>query len=296
MLIKNKNVDMTDLNTFCYIQEQTSFEEDYKNNFGYEIFPSRGDRFYIIFDAILQSFGIKNRNGREYDFDNIWNLIQTDEFILDLIRKNSWIGEIDHPASVIEGEKLSAQRIGVPDLKMSSHYIRSPRREGNLLKAKIQTDSATEHGMNMAYKIVDGKIIPCFSARVFGALRNILNKMVVYVTKLITYDWVLYPSHREAEALMNQPHMESVIQEAAAYAGCKVIFLEELARMAANNSKEMNYICEAFDIPIENVVGLTSTGNSIVFTENNTNVYIQPISDRIVRSKTQNAVRDWLNS
>lgn len=294
MLFKDERIG--DLNTLCYIQEQTSFEEDYNGEFGYEVVPSRGDRFYVLFDAILQSFGVKNRNGREYDFDNIWKLIQTDDYIQDMLRKNSWLGEIDHPAPIIKGEELTSQRIGNPDLKLTSHYIRSPKREGNLLRGRIQTDSSNEHGMNMAYKIVDGKIIPCFSARVFGALKNIMGRMIVYVSKLITYDWVLYPSHPEAEAIMNQPHMESVIKEAEKYAGAKVIFLKELAQMAANNSREMEYICEAFDISFDNIVGLTSTGNSIVFTENDQNVYFQPISDRFIKAKTQNGVRDWLNS
>lgn len=290
-----KDEKIGNLNTLCYIQEQTSFEDDYDGNFGYEI-VDKGSRFYVLFDAILQSFGVKNRNGREYDIENIWKLIMTDDYIQDMLRKNSWLGEIDHPASIIEGDKLTAQRIGNPDLKLTSHYIRSPKRDGNLLKARIQTDSSNENGMNMAIKIVDGKIIPCFSARVFGALRNIMGKMIVYVTKLITYDWVLYPSHREAEAIMNQPHMESTISEAAKYAGAKVVFLKEMAMAAANNSREVQYLCEAFNIDFDDIVGLTSTGNSIVLTENNKNVYFQPITDKFVRAKTQNAVRDWLNS
>jgi hypothetical protein len=290
------NTTIEDLNTFCYIQEQTSFEDDYGGNFGYNV-VDRGNRFYVEFDAILQSFGIKNRNGREYDKNNIWNLIQTDPYIQDMLRKNSWLGEIDHPAAIFKGEELSMNRIANPDLKLTSHYIRSPKLDGNLLKAHIQTDSSNENGMNMAIKIVDGKIIPCFSARVLGALRNVMGKLIVYVNKLVTYDWVLFPSHPEAEAMIKQPHMESVslADQAASYVGAKVVYLKDLAMSAANDSKEMGLICEAFDITLDDVVGLTNTGNSLVITENQ-NVYIQPISDKFIRSKTQREVRDWLNS
>lgn len=291
------NEMLQDLNTLCYIQEQTSFEDDYADNFGYQVFD-KGSRFYVIFEAVLQSFGIKNRNGREYDFDNIWKLITTDPYILDMLRKNSWLGEIDHPAAELKGDDLTMNRIANPNMTKTSHYIRSPKREGNLLKATIQTDSSNENGMNMAIKIVDGKIIPCFSARVLGALRNIMGKMIVYVTKLVTYDWVLYPSHPEAEALIHQPHMESVEQfakEAAATVGAKVVFLKELAQQAANNSRECELICEAFNLSLDDVIGLTNTGNSVVIAENS-NIYIQPISDKIIRAKTQNKVRDWLNS
>lgn len=288
-----KDQVLTDLNTFCYIQEQTSFEDDYNGKFGYEV-VDKGSRFYVLFDAVLQSFGIKNRNGREYDINNIWEKIQTDDYIQDQLRKNSWMGEIDHPAPILKGEELTMQRIANPDLKLTSHYIRSPKREGNLLTAHIQTDSSNENGMNMAIKIVDGKIVPCFSARVLGALRNIMGKMIVYVNKLVTYDWVLYPSHPEAEARIKQPLVESV-NEAAKYAGAKVVFLKELAQSAANDSKEVQLICESFGLTIDDVVGLTDTGNSLVITENS-NVYIQPIRDKFIRQKTQNEVKDWLNS
>lgn len=291
------NEMLQDLNTLCYIQEQTSFEEDYGNNFGYTV-EDRGSRFYVIFDAVLQSFGIKNRNGREYNFDNIWKLITTDPYIQDMLRKNSWLGEINHPAAELKGEDLTMNRIANPDMTKTSHYIRNPRRDGNLLKATIQTDSSNENGMNMAIKIVDGKIIPCFSARVLGALRNIMDKMIVYVTKLVTYDWVLYPSHPEAEALISQPHLESVqsyAEQAAALAGAKVVFLKELAQAAANNSKECEMICEAFNLSLDDVIGLTDTGNSVVIAEKS-NIYIQPLSDKLIRSKTQNAVKNWLNS
>lgn len=281
------------LNTLCYISEQTSFPEDYKQNFGYKI-HDMGSRFYLIFDAVLQSFDIMNRNGRMYDANNIMTLINTDEYIQSMLRQNSWMGEIDHPAAVNQGESLTINRISNPDLKLTSHYIRKPRLNNNLLEATIQTDSSNKHGMNMAIKIVDGKIIPCFSARVLGSLQNRGGKPVVNVRKLITYDWVLYPSHKEAEAKITQPIQESVIDEAALFANTKIIYLPELARMAAANSKEVNWLCESFDLSMDDIIGVTATGNSVVLTENQ-NVYIQPISDKAIRNKTKKAITDWIN-
>lgn len=281
------------LDTFCYISEQTSFPEDYGDKFGYKV-HDRGNRFYLTFDAILQSFGVKNRNGREYDAQNIMDKITTDDYIQSMLKQNSWMGEIDHPAAEKVGQELTMQRIANPNLRLTSHYIRSPRLEGNLLCAGIQTDSSNENGMNMAIKIVDGKIIPCFSARVLGALQNRSGRPVVFVRKLITYDWVLYPSHREALAKITQPTMESV-DEAAKYANCTIIFLNELARMAANSSKETEWLCESFGLTIDDVIGVTKTGNSVVLQEGG-NVYIQPISDKFVRAATRSAVNDWLNS
>lgn len=277
---------------FCYIREQTSFMEDYADNFGYQV-HDKGGRFFVTFDAVLQSFGIKNRNKREYDATNIMDRIQNDDYIQSMLRQNSWMGEIDHPAPVNQGEELTMQRIANPDMKLTSHYIRRPVLKGNLLEAPIQTDSSNQNGMNMAIKIVDGKIIPCFSARVLGSLQNRGGKAIVFVRKLITYDWVLYPSHPEALAKINQPMMESV-DEAAKYAGCTIIFFPELAKMAAASSKETNWLCESFGLSMDDVVGVTDSGNSVVVTEGG-NTYIQPISDKFIRQKTQKALKDWIN-
>ena len=283
---------MQDLNTLCYIHEQTSYASDYGDNFGYEI-HDKGNRFYVTFDAILQSFGVMNRNRRMYEASNIMNCINNDEYIQEMLRHNSWLGEIDHPAAEHDGEQLTINRISNPDMKNTSHYIRSPRLEGNLLRGHIQTDSGTQAGMNMAIKIVDGKLVPCFSARVLGALTNKGGQPIVNVRKLITYDWVLFPSHNCAEAIIKQPIQESV-NEAAKLANTTIIYFPELAQMATAHSKEAVWLCESFGLGIDDIVGVTNSGNSVVLTENN-NVYIQPINDRTIRNKTKKILTDWIN-
>ena len=277
------------LDTLCYIQEQSSFEEDYKGNFGYELHDC-GSRFYLTFPAVLQSFGVKNRNKRKYDLNNVWNCIQTDDYIQSMLKQNSWMGEIDHPAPEMVGGELTVQRISNPDMTRTSHYIRSPRINGNLIEANIQTDSSNKHGMNMAIKIVDGKIIPCFSARVLGSKAP--GSDTVIVKKLVTYDWVLYPSHPEALAKIHQPLMESV-QECEKATGVKIIYFPELAKMAAG-TEDVKILCEAFQLTEDDIIGVTATGNSVVLNENS-NVYIQPISDEILRNKTKAALTDWIN-
>lgn len=280
-----------DINTLCYIQEQTSYAEDYKNDFGFEV-VDKGNRFYVMFEAVLQSFMVMNRNKRMYDLSNILNCINTDPYIQDQLRKNSWMGCIDHPAPMFQGQELTMQYIGNVDPKMTSHYIRKPRAEGNLLVADIQTDSSNKHGMNMAIKIVDGKITPCFSARVFGELTNKNGQPIVNVRKLITYDWVLFPSHPEAEARIKQPLQEAVDQFKDS--NITMIFFPQLAQMAAASSRETAMLCESFGLNIEDVIGVTSTGNSLVIQEN-ANTYVQPITDKSIRKKTQSMLNDWLN-
>lgn len=283
------------LDTLCYLQEQTSFEEDYAGKFGYEV-HDLGSRLYVDFDAVLQSFGDKNRNGRAYDADNIWDCICTDDYIQSMLQCNSWLGERDHPSAELTGQELTLNRISNPQLGNTSHYIRSPRLtpDKTLLEAKIQTDSSTDAGMEMAIKIIDGKMIPCFSARVLGALQKRVGIPVVHVRKLITYDWVLYPSHKQAMAKIQQPIMEAATLLATA-AACKMIMLPELAKMAMNNDEGMKWLCESFELTENDLLGVTETGNSVMIQENGQNVYLQPITDARVRSKTKSMVADWLH-
>ena len=280
------------LDALCYIQEQTSYEDDYKGKFGYEYHDCGNGRFFLTFPAVLQSFGVKNRNGRKYDLNNVWHCIQTDEYIQEMLKHNSWMGEIDHPAPEIAGQELTVQRICNPNMERTSHYIRSPRIEGNLLTANIQTDSSTQAGMNMAIKIVDGKIVPCFSARVLGSKAP--GSDVVIVKKLATYDWVLFPSHDVAVARINQPLMESVENKFEKETGIKIVYFKDLAKMAAGNSEETKLLCEAFQLTEEDIIGVTETGNSVVLAENS-NIYVQPITSEQIRKRTQDSLRDWIN-
>jgi hypothetical protein len=64
--------------------------------------------------------------------------------------------------------------------------------------------------------------------------------------------------------------------------------------MAAMSSKETEWLCESFGLDVKDVVGLTSTGNSLVINEG-ANTYVQPITDKNIRSRTKSALTDWLN-
>lgn len=280
--------------TFCYINEQTSFTEDYKEGqFGYKEYDY-GNRMYIVFEGILQSFGVLNRNGRYYQADNVMNCIKTDPYITAMLENNSWMGELEHPAAIYNGQELKTERLLQVLPGNTSHFIRRPRLNGNLLEATIQTDSGTEAGKNMTIKIVDGKVIPGFSARLLGDLKQINGKPTVIIKKLITYDYVMFPSHKEALGKVNKPYAESVETVEKAING-KIIFFEDLARDVAGKSKETQILCESFGLTNEDIIGVTETGKSVVLKENK-NIYVQPIADKFIQTKTRSIINDWLNS
>ena len=281
------------LSSLCYVAEQTSFKEDYNDNFGYDL-HDRGNRFYIVFEGILQSFDVLNRNGRMYDATNIMNCIQNDPYIVAMLAQNSWMGELEHPTAIYENQTLSLARLAGVFPNNTSHFIRKPRLEGNLLKATIQTDSSNQSGMNMAIKIVDGKVIPGFSARVLGELKTKNGKPFVDVKKLITYDYVLFPSHKEALGNVNRPFAESVQTVEKAING-SIIFFEELAKDVAKDSEEAQILCESFGLSNDDIIGVTSTGNSVVMKEKS-NIYVTPITNEMARKKTKSYLRDWLKN
>ena len=281
-----------DLNTLAFIQEQVSYPED-NVDFGYSIHEGKNGSFYLKFKAVLQSFGVRNRNNRFYEASNVMQQIETSEYIQTMLQQNSWMGEYDHPAETIAGQKLTMQRIGNPDPKHTCHYIRKPWLEGNLLKAPIQTDSGTEEGRNLASKIVDGGVIPAFSARVLGELQSRNGNPTVMVKRLVTYDSVLFPSHREAIGEIKTPMITEAVEELEKATNVTIIYFPELARMAAMSSEETEWLCESFHLSIDDVVGVTETGNSIVIQEKK-NVYVQPITDKVIRAKTINAMHDFM--
>jgi hypothetical protein len=130
--------------------------------------------------------------------------------------------------------------------------------------------------------------------RVLGELQNKNGRPVVNVRKLVTYDSVIYPSHSEALGKINQPLQESVnLLEKESRS--KIIFFPELAKMAANQSKETEWLCESFGLTIDDVIGVTNTGNSVIIKEDK-NLYVQPLMNHQIREKSKSILRDWLKS
>ena len=185
----------TDLLGYVYLREDVSPDAPTASNIQ---ICDKPNIFYVEFDATLQSFGVMNRNHRVYNQSNVWSCIQNDEKIQDLMKNNSWFGEMDHPTPRLKNEELSPERIMNSIPGNTSHKIMNPYCKGNLINAHIQTDAGTEAGMNMAKKIIQG-MVPRFSARALAELINKNGTPTVNMKKLITYDWVLYPSFSKAE-------------------------------------------------------------------------------------------------
>ena len=181
---------------FMYIAEQTTPDDNQIKNL--EVTDKNGV-FFVSFDTALHSFEVINRNNRQYLASNIQENLQS-ERILSMLADNAWYGEMDHPLQEFKDKPLSPERINSIELSRRSHKIMNPHFDSNLLLAHIQTASGTEAGRGFASEIIQG-LKPAFSCRAIAGLKLVNGKPTVIVRKVITYDWVLYPSHKEAHAI-----------------------------------------------------------------------------------------------
>lgn len=192
---------------------------------------------------------------------------------------------MNHPTPEHKDRPLSPERI--QDIKMSntSHKMLNPHCEGNLLVSRIQSDAGTEAGMNLAKKMVQG-FIPGFSCRAIASLMLEAGKPVVNVRKIITYDWVLFQSHREAEQIRNKPTKfvskvanavtevtEKVHEKFTETAEGLLIPLKEILESVGKRDVNTQIIMESFDLNNDDLVGFTNDHRNIIIRDNNNMIY-----------------------
>lgn len=250
-------MNLQDCMGYVFICEEVSPEDNVITNIN---ICEKPNIFYVEFDATLQSFGVMNRNHRMYEIENVWNAIETDTRIQDLLKNKSWFGEGDHPMAVYVGQKLTPERIMNPPPGNTSHKILNPYRKGNLINALIQTDGGSEMGMNMARKIIQG-MVPRFSARALAGLVNKNGVPTVVVKKLITYDWVFYPSHVEAQS----NEAPKVIQKSVEAVNESVVVpIDEILKYAASSDNNTRFIMESFELDMSSLIGFDNSNEHIL--------------------------------
>lgn len=285
-----------------YISEQVSPEDNVITNLKYT--ENAGVR-YAEFETILQSFRCLNRNGRKYWGPNIADMLLA-ERIVTMLSTNSWYGEMDHPYAQVKNQELSSERIQAIELSRRSHKILRPKVTGDLLRATIQTASGTEAGRGFCDEIIQG-LIPSFSCRALAGIQQINGEPYVIVRKLITYDWVLYPSHREA----NMDGKPKFISKSAAlvslesagistgreiedirdcYTQDVLIPLKEILEYAGMKDPNTQVILEAFDLSLNDIVGFDSSLNHAIIRDKDNVIYAN------ISPNTKKEVTNFLSS
>lgn len=244
--------------------------------------------FYVRFDANLQDFNVFNRNRRMYMGDAMVPSLNA-EHIMELQKKQSWFGEAGHP------DTDDAKRILTIDPKLISHRIVSHTATNSGCKGTIETLD-TKHGREMT-KLILQHMEPAFSLRALAPLIKKGDGTCIIKAKahVVTYDWVILPSHKTAYRDESKP-IQKVIQQIADDGN---VVTTEGSMIALSESAIKNYVLtESFNVKVVSNVCEVALGNAritkdlrnVVVKENN-NTYFIPIEEAI-REEVANCIRN----
>ena len=143
----------------------------------------------VIAEGTLQDMDVENRNKRIYAKSDLVPEINGPR-MKELIEAKQFCGEYGHPLS----DDLVRQQTIDPKLvcvRFNKVWV-----EGNLVRARFQGTN-NDYGSYLDQDLRDG-CKPAFSLRALGAIENVNGKAYVKGIKIITWDSVIYPSHKVA--------------------------------------------------------------------------------------------------
>lgn len=143
----------------------------------------------VELDACLQDVNVVNRNGRYYAENELFPKLK-DERLIELMEANSLFGEASHPISP------DLTRQSTIDQRNASHLIKKLWTDKNKVMGRLRA-AATRVGDDYQRLILDG-MKSAYSLRALGGIQKTAKGNEVKNIKIITWDWVVYPSHRTA--------------------------------------------------------------------------------------------------
>lgn len=233
--------------------------------------------FYVRFDTNLQDFNVKNRNNRIY-LGNVMVPSLNAEHIFELERKNSWFGEAGHPVTD------DIKRILTIDPKMISHRIVSHDVNTSRCNGVVET-ACTDYGKQMANLILQ-HMEPAFSLRALASVVKKPDNTQVIQTKahVVTYDWVILPSHKSAyrdESKPIQKIVQKIIENGNVVNECTLTpvnesMIKDFIAMESTNVKLISNVCE---IALESME-LSEDLKHVILRESG-RTFIVPIEEKI---------------
>lgn len=237
----------------------------------------KGGLFYVKFDTTLQEFNRQNRNRRTYVKEPMLTSLNAPH-IQELLRNRTWLGEAGHPM------EEDVKRILTIDPKLTSHRINSFYSEGYMLKGEVETLDDGGYGTRMTKNILQG-MEPAFSLRALAPLtkRADGSSLVQAKSHIVTYDWVILPSHDKAYRDQSKPIQKvvkdiqndgnTVTESAIAVAESQ---LKSFIALESANVKLVSNVCEVS----AQSMSLTSDFKHAVLKEGS-NTYLVNIEDKI---------------
>lgn len=250
---------MNTYNDYYIVCEQTS--DPAKPEIVEEVSNSKLD--FLRFKACLQAFYKPlNRNRRSWKASQIRTMSEAAP-IRELIQRKSLFGEAGHP--VPSTGQVTLERILTIDPLRTTHRINSfywP--SDNQINGEIETldDGPGGPGNKMKRTIMQGAEV-AFSLRSLVPQRKNADGTVTVLGpgRMVTYDWVILPSHEEAYQDTSIPVKEVVTAPKFA------AVMESFNHFMLNNSDKVRSVLDGLDPALESATydeksGMMSVGTA----------------------------------
>jgi len=238
----------------------------------------KNNLFYLKFETYLQEFNVKNRNRRIYLKDAMVESLNSPH-IQELMKKKSWKGEAGHPLD------SDIKRILTIDPKLTSHKINSFYFSGNFLKGEVETLDDDGYGKRMTKNILQG-MEPAFSLRALAPLMKKPDgtELVRSRAHIVTYDWVILPSHNTAYRDESKP-IQRIVKSIEASGNSVMenvsipVVESQVIDYIKEESKNVKLVSNVCEVSLGTLV-LSKDGKYAVLKEDGSTYYIS-IEDRI---------------
>lgn len=226
-----------------------------------------GKLWTLTFKQVLQSFGVRNWNGRIYDAPIVMKALDSNPLIQTDIRNDTWCGEYGHPIIEKGMNELARQMTIFPPnacWKISKYW-----QEGNLLMGECTT-LAGGYGDILRDRIVTG--FPAMSSsRAIGGVDKSGHVMPGY--QIIVFDVVVRPSHKEAyqvnkSEIVNEfpiptAQTNSMTESAVAFNYQDPSFADFLLS-ESSSKQQINMLCDTFQLDYDS---MTITESAVKFSK-----------------------------
>lgn len=252
---------------------------------------SKNGLLYLIFDTILQSFEVKNRNKRTYIGDAVMESLAAPH-IQELIKKGSFVSEYGHPLV------KDMSRVTQIDPARVCGRVNSYYRTGNLLKGEFETFDDGGLGTMLTRRILQG-LEPAHSLRAVAKLSKDRNGNDIMNSRahIIAYDTVILPSHVEAYRdeskdirVVNQPIVATESTEFGSHEEYAFVvnesMLTDFVMEESKNVKLIKNICEV----IPETIKLTQDLKHIILKEGTETYYVD------TEDKIKHDIRNFLST
>lgn len=251
---------------------------------------SKNGLLYLIFDTILQSFEVKNRNKRIYSGDAVMESLAAPH-VQELIKKGSFVSEYGHPLV------KDMSRVTQIDPARVCGRVNSYYRTGNLLKGEFETFDDGGLGTMLTRRILQG-LEPAHSLRAVAKLSKDRNGNDIMNSRahIIAYDTVILPSHIEAYRdeskdirVVNQPILATESTEFGSHEEYAFVvnesMLTDFVMEESKNVKLIKNICEV----IPETIKLTPDLKHIILKEGTETYYVD------TEDKIKHDIRNFLS-